>query len=263
MTMSHKSLTRILLVSLLLNVAAASYITVRWFRDHHDRAALNGFTGSVVSSKAMRKAFEELRSADKSELKQKLHAARMAQNRLHAVITAEKLNEAALDQALRDARTARRQVSAHFRKTFRDLHSGLPERDRRALRGPGLGPVGKAFMDSMTASYVAALTPAPEAFKAALLTAANSKADERKRLLQAQRAAFKLMYDTVRAKNINAAVLEAAQAKVDAAQDQLVAHDQSVLRGTVLNLPYNVRKSIPNVRIDGRLINALQSASQK
>ncbi len=133
MSRSNKILLAALTVSLLLNFAAAGYVGVRLIRDHVYHSLVDN-TAVVESLPAeLKQTFREAIRSDRVGMLKALGALRSARDRQHEVLTAEKLDNTALEQAQSEVRGATDQLIVHLQRALRVAASDLPDDVRRSI----------------------------------------------------------------------------------------------------------------------------------
>ena len=145
MSRSVRFLVALLTVSVILNFALAGFLATSYVRNRafHQFAA---FT-QAEPSPALQTAFQEALRSDRPVLLATLLDLRDARNLQHEILTAERLDSAALELAQLQTRIATDAVVEVLQRALRTAASELPDTERRAipkLRVSSLVEVGNA-----------------------------------------------------------------------------------------------------------------------
>ena len=145
MSRSVRFLVALLTVSVILNFALAGFLAASYVRNQvFQQFAV--FT-QAEPSPALRTAFQEALRSDRRVLLATLFDLRDARNLQHEILTAERLDSAALELAQLQTRNATDAVVEVLQRALRTAASELPDTERRAipkLRASSLMDVGNA-----------------------------------------------------------------------------------------------------------------------
>ena len=133
MNRTNKTLIAALIVSLLLNFAAAGYIGVRLVRDHTLDSILDHSTTDVRIPKELKDAFRKALRSDRAGLLKALRELGVARDKLHKTLVAESLDVPALEAAQAEVRTATVGLISHLQGALRVAVTELPQDVRQSI----------------------------------------------------------------------------------------------------------------------------------
>ena len=130
-----------LAVSLMVNVAMASFMSVRFMRDYayHQVTTLT----DAEPSEAVREAFRQALLDDRRAFLRSMRNLRQARSHHHETLTAEAFDPAALEQAQGDVRTAALSFINVLQRALRSAASELPDAERQAIPKLSVGAISK------------------------------------------------------------------------------------------------------------------------
>ena len=129
----------LLSASLVLNIALGAFAATRYLRDrvYHQVTQLT----ETEPSEAMRTAFRQALRDDRSAFLGSVRTLRQARERQHAVLTAERLDKAALAQAQSDVRSAMTAFVEVLQRALRQTAEKLPDAERKAIPRLRIGAI--------------------------------------------------------------------------------------------------------------------------